>query len=114
MAEERAVPTGFSPSQPSAAAAPLSEPLLVVDGLAKEFPTPEGSLAALERISFAVREGEFVSIIGPSGCGKSTLFNIIGGVIDRFQRRPTIVGAPLNGPNSATCMVVPGATSIPR
>jgi NitT/TauT family transport system ATP-binding protein len=113
MAEERAVPTGSSPSQPSAAAASLSEPLLVVDGLAKEFPTPEGSLAALERIAFAVREGEFVSIIGPSGCGKSTLFNIIGGLIDRFQGRVTIAGTPISGPHAAIGMVFQEESTFP-
>ena len=113
MAEERAVPTGFSPSQPSAAAAPPSEPLLVVDGLAKEFRTPEGSLAALERIAFAVREGEFVSIIGPSGCGKSTLFNIIGGLIDSFQGRVTIAGAPISGPHAAIGMVFQEESTFP-
>ena len=113
MAEERAVPTGFSPSQPSAAAAPPSEPLLVVDGLAKAFRTPEGSLAALERIAFAVREGEFVSIIGPSGCGKSTLFNIIGGLIDSFQGRVTITGAPISGPHAAIGMVFQEESTFP-
>jgi putative ABC transport system ATP-binding protein len=32
----------------------------------------------LRRVSLAVREGEFVSIMGPSGAGKSTLLHIIG------------------------------------
>ena len=32
----------------------------------------------LRRISFGVREGEFVSIMGPSGAGKSTLLHILG------------------------------------
>jgi NitT/TauT family transport system ATP-binding protein len=113
MAEERAVLTGLSPSQPSAAAAPLSEPLLVVDDLAKAFRTPEGSLAALEHIAFAVREGEFVSIIGPSGCGKSTLFNIIGGLIDGFQGRVTIAGAPISGPHAAIGMVFQDESTFP-
>lgn len=36
---------------------------------------------ALKDITFAVEEGEFVSIVGPSGCGKSTLLNIIAGLI---------------------------------
>ena len=32
---------------------------------------------ALEDVSFAVEEGEFVSVIGPSGAGKSTLLRCI-------------------------------------
>ncbi|WKK64376.1 ABC transporter ATP-binding protein [Corynebacterium sp. P8-C1] len=34
----------------------------------------------LDRVSFDVELGEFVSLIGPSGAGKSTLFNIIAGL----------------------------------
>lgn len=40
-----------------------------------------GSLAVLEGITCAVRQGEIVAIVGPSGCGKSTLLNIIGGLV---------------------------------
>lgn len=32
---------------------------------------------ALDGVSFAIEEGEFVSIIGPSGCGKSTILSIV-------------------------------------
>src|SRR5262249_35524359 len=35
--------------------------------------------AALDSISFEVKEGEFVVFFGPSGCGKSTLLNMIAG-----------------------------------
>jgi ABC-type sugar transport system ATPase subunit len=37
---------------------------------------------ALKRISFTVRDGEFVVLVGPSGCGKSTLLRCIAGLED--------------------------------
>ncbi len=37
---------------------------------------------ALDKVSFAVDEGDFFVIIGPSGCGKSTLLKVIAGLLD--------------------------------
>lgn len=37
-------------------------------------------VVALNAVSFAVRRGEYVSIVGKSGSGKSTLLNLIGGM----------------------------------
>ena len=36
---------------------------------------------ALERVSLAVAEGEFVGVIGPSGAGKSTLTGVMSGAV---------------------------------
>jgi ABC-type Fe3+/spermidine/putrescine transport system ATPase subunit len=35
----------------------------------------------LHRISFTVRDGEFLSILGPSGCGKTTILRILIGLL---------------------------------
>lgn len=41
-------------------------------------------VAALHRVSFSVRRGEFIGIVGPSGSGKTTLLRTILGQADRF------------------------------
>ncbi|GEP57263.1 phosphonate ABC transporter ATP-binding protein [Reyranella soli] len=45
-------------------------------GLTKAF----NGRAAIEEVSFAVREGEFVAVLGPSGAGKTTLFRCMTGL----------------------------------
>ncbi|MCH3981367.1 MAG: ABC transporter ATP-binding protein [Prevotella sp.] len=52
--------------------------MIKVVNLSKTFRTDEVETIALDKVSFDIKDGEFVAIMGPSGCGKSTLLNILG------------------------------------
>ena len=45
--------------------------VLEVDDLSVRFATPEGEVAAVSEVSFAVAEGESVGVVGESGLGKT-------------------------------------------
>jgi putative spermidine/putrescine transport system ATP-binding protein len=40
------------------------------------------AVTAVDRVSLAIEEGEFVSLLGPSGCGKTTTLGMIAGFLE--------------------------------
>jgi iron(III) transport system ATP-binding protein len=48
---------------------------LRIESLVKDY----GAVRAVDGVSFAVEDGEFVSLLGPSGCGKTTTLRCIAG-----------------------------------
>jgi putative ABC transport system ATP-binding protein len=52
--------------------------MIKISQLEKVYRTEDVETVALNKLSFDVKEGEFVAVMGPSGCGKSTLLNILG------------------------------------
>ncbi|MEZ4714225.1 MAG: ABC transporter ATP-binding protein [Caldilineaceae bacterium] len=57
------------------------EALLKVDRVSKTFAGGVHWIEALQAVSFAIYQDEFVCLLGPSGSGKSTLLRIIGGLV---------------------------------
>ncbi|MDD9822036.1 MAG: putative 2-aminoethylphosphonate ABC transporter ATP-binding protein [Gammaproteobacteria bacterium] len=56
--------------------APPRAPFLRIDRLRKVF----GDFTALNEVSLAIDEGEFICFLGPSGCGKTTLLRAVAGL----------------------------------
>jgi branched-chain amino acid transport system ATP-binding protein len=72
--------------------------VLEVAGISKQF----GALAALAKVSLAVRQGEVFSVIGPNGAGKSTLFNVVAGLYAPTAGRVVLDGRDITGRSPET------------
>jgi putative spermidine/putrescine transport system ATP-binding protein len=66
-------------------------PFLVLDKLTKRF----GDHVAVDALSLAVEQGEFVSLLGPSGCGKTTTLQMIAGFVEATSGSATLEGRDL-------------------
>ena len=72
--------------------------VIQVEALGKVYGFGSGAVEALRDVSFAVREGEFVSVVGPSGCGKSTLMLILAGIESKSTGSVAVAGRPVVRP----------------
>lgn len=63
----------------------MSEELIRVEGVARDYHRGGRVIPALRDVSFTVARGELVAVRGRSGAGKTTLLNLVGG-LDRPTR----------------------------
>jgi putrescine transport system ATP-binding protein len=70
---------------------PAARPLVRFEGVSKRF----SDVAALERVSLDIFEGEFFALLGPSGCGKTTLLRLLAGLETPDDGRVLLDGADL-------------------
>ncbi len=71
--------------------------ILRVEHVGLTYQAKNGEVNAFEDISFAVEEGEFLSIVGPSGCGKSTLLSVIAGLLPATRGEVYVKGERVRG-----------------
>jgi NitT/TauT family transport system ATP-binding protein len=69
--------------------------------------------AAVESLSFSMREGEFVAIVGTSGCGKTTFLSAVAGLLPIASGDLELNGVPITGPGRDRSMVFQQASLLP-
>lgn len=66
--------------------------------LGKQYKTPEGERAIIERMDLAVKENEFVVLFGPGQCGKTTMIRLLSGLEQPDRGEVRINGKRIQGP----------------
>lgn len=68
--------------------------MIKVENLVKKY----GDLAALDGVSFEMKEGEIVGVLGPNGAGKTTLLRVLVAFLELTSGKVTIDGLDISKP----------------
>jgi NitT/TauT family transport system ATP-binding protein len=72
---------------------------IVIERVSHEYRLARGRpVLALDNVSLAVGEREFMALLGPSGCGKSTLLYLVGGFLPVEHGTIAVEDRPIAGP----------------
>ena len=73
--------------------------LIETEDISKVYELGETSVHALDGVSVAIEQGEFVAVMGPSGSGKSTFMNVLGCLDQPTNGRYLLDGIDVGGLN---------------
>ncbi|MBX2945042.1 MAG: ABC transporter ATP-binding protein [Cyclobacteriaceae bacterium] len=74
----------------------MSQLVLLAEELTKSYPSGATQLTVLDKVSFAVHQGNTLAIIGPSGSGKTTLLGLCAGLDVASSGSISLMGFKLN------------------
>lgn len=92
---------------------PKGDPILVIEDVAKVYPTKEGNHTVLSGVNLTVNQGEFICLIGHSGCGKSTLLNMVAGFSRPTYGEVLLKGKRITEPGPDRMMVFQNYALLP-
>lgn len=84
-------------SEIAKASQPVSQDMVVLENVTKEFKTGKKTFAAVDDVSLTIKRGEIFAIIGYSGAGKSTLVRLINGLETTTSGTLTVDGRTISG-----------------
>jgi ABC-type lipoprotein export system ATPase subunit len=58
----------------------MTNPIIRVENVNKEYGSGKNTVAALKDVDLEIQAGDFVAVVGVSGCGKSTLLHVMAGL----------------------------------
>ena len=91
----------------------MPHPILTAETLSVVYNSSRGPQKAIDNLSLAIGDGEFVSILGPSGCGKSTFLNVAAGLLQPSGGRAALSGQTISGPRPDIGVVFQRPTLLP-
>jgi NitT/TauT family transport system ATP-binding protein len=89
----------------------MQQPFVQVDQVDLAYDEESGN--AIEGVSLAMREHDFIAVVGPSGCGKSTFMKLCSGLRLPTKGRVTVSGQAVTGPLKIVGMAFQNATLLP-
>jgi nitrate ABC transporter ATP-binding subunit len=90
-----------------------NNPFLLIQDVAKIYPTAKGTYTVLEDVNLVINQSEFICLIGHSGCGKSTLLNMIAGFSQPSKGIVELKGEPITKPGPDRMMVFQNYALLP-
>ena len=88
--------------------------MIELASITKTYRSRQGDpIRAIEGVSLAIKEKEFVSLVGPSGCGKSTLLKLVAGLVPPTRGVVRIRGTEVREPFPDVGIVFQSAVLLP-
>ena len=74
------------------------ESAIRIDDLSVVFPSPQGPICALDRLTLDVRVGQVFGFLGPNGAGKTTTMHVLLGFIAATSGEARLLGTDVRQP----------------
>jgi len=88
--------------------------MIELSAVGKTYRSRDGQpIAAVQDVTFEIKDEQFVGIVGPSGCGKSTLLKLVAGLVAPTRGHVRVRGSEVREPFPDVGFVFQSAVLLP-